>query len=103
MTKSSKRFRRSKAFTLPLAPIAGLMAMPTVRAVIYDITHGNISNVSADLGGLVGMDTSGSFHADWLLSNIIPPVVGLLVHKFVGGKLGLNRMLASAGVPMIRI
>lgn len=33
----------------------------------------------------------------------IPIIVGLLVHKLVGNKLGVNRALGQAGVPWIRL
>ncbi|EJW79939.1 hypothetical protein WUBG_09149 [Wuchereria bancrofti] len=95
--------RRSKSFTLPIAPIVGILSMPTVKAVISDIVGGRPLQVMDDIGGIVGMGSDGVFHWDWLMANMIPLGLGIAIHKLIGGKLGVNRVLASAGVPILRI
>lgn len=89
--------------TIPLAPIAGLLGSPAIGAMINGVMTGNIDAVSYEAGRFVGID-AGKFNAGLLLTNITPLIVGLLVHKFVGGPpLNLNRTLAAANVPFLRI
>lgn len=101
--RSYKKFHRSKSFTLPIAPIVGLavgLGGPLNMAIA-----GNIDGAIEQLG----LNYTGySMHAkNWdamrMQNGLLPLVIGGLVHKFVGGKLGINKMLASAGVPIIRI
>ena len=95
--------RGSRKFTLPLAPIAGLIAAPAVRAGINAAIAGDVNGVMYEAAKFVGI-TGDRFDAFALASNVTPLLIGCLVHKFVGGApLNLNRMLASAGVPIIRI
>jgi len=95
--------RGSRKFTLPLAPIAGLIAAPAVRAGINAAINGDVNGVMYEAAKFVGI-TGDTFDAFALASNVTPLLIGCLVHKFVGGApLNLNRMLASAGVPIIRI
>ena len=95
--------RGSRKFTLPLAPIAGLLAAPAVGATIKAAMAGDVDGVLYEAKKFVGF-TGDQFDAFALGSNVLPIVSGLLIHKFVGGApLNLNRMLASAGVPFIRI
>ena len=103
----AKKKKRSRKFTLPIAPLAGLavgMAMP-----IGELMAGNIPRAIDYLAynylGIAGTTTGQiSFNPDGMKNGLLPLVVGGLVHKFVGGApLNLNRMLAAAGVPVIRI
>ena len=95
--------RGSRKFTLPIAPIAGILAAPAVGAAIKAAMAGDVDGVLYEAKKLVGF-TGDQFDAFALGSNVLPIVSGLLIHKFVGGApLNLNRMLASAGVPFIRI
>jgi hypothetical protein len=49
------------------------------------------------------MIDTGKFNFGYLKQGLLPIVAGLLVHKFIGGKLGVNRALAGAGIPFVRI
>jgi hypothetical protein len=47
--------------------------------------------------------TDGSFDWGRMKWGLLPAVAGGIAHWLIGRKLGLNRMLASAGIPIIRI
>lgn len=38
-----------------------------------------------------------------MYKGLVPLLGGVLVHKFVGQRMGINRMLKNAGVPLIGI
>lgn len=98
-----KKRRGKRSFTIPLAPIAGLIASPALRSAVTDAVGGNWDGAMANLGQMVGY-WDGKFYPEKVAANIGPMVLGLLVHKFVGGPpLNLNRTLANAGVPVVRI
>jgi len=102
MTKKKKR--RSHSLTIPLAPIIGVISAPAVGNTIKAAMRGDVDAAIRSAKGFVGIWGDGSFHAETLIANLTPVVIGLLVHKFVGGApLNLNRTLARANVPFIRI
>ena len=98
-----KRRRGSRKFTLPIAPIAGLaagLAHPVERLINGDI-QGSMEVLKWNYLGLGG---DNRFNVAGLMQGTMPLVLGLLIHKFIGGApLNANRMLASAGVPILRI
>ena len=98
-----KRKRGKRGFTIPIAPIVGLAA--GLAGPLKDVIDGNIEFAVNKLKySYLGLDTSNNFSLDGLMSGLVPLVAGGLVHKFVGGApLNLNRMLAAANVPIIRI
>lgn len=99
----AKKKRKSRKFTIPLAPIAGILAAPAVGAGIRAALAGDIDGMLYEAKKFVGF-TGDQFDAFALISNMGPIVVGLAIHKFVGGPpLNLNRMLAAANVPVVRI
>jgi len=99
-----KRRRKKRAFTLPIAPIAGFMGAPATREIIKAIMAGNLETALYYLPNYVGVWNDGTFHAETLAANVVPMAIGALVHKYVGGApLNLNRTLAQAGVPVIRL
>lgn len=110
-TMAKKKRRRKRDFTIPLAPtlaIVGQFARPapqTGNSMISSLMTGDINGaLQAGQQIFAGVDTEGGFHWDWIANTYMPIVAGMLIHKFVGGKpLNLNKMLASAGVPFIRI
>lgn len=101
-----KRSRRSKSFTLPLAVVGGLangLARPAQLAL-----EGNVEQalmlVGARYTGFDMRSGKGSFNLSELGKGLGSLVVGLAVHKFVGGPpLNGNRVLAATGIPFIRI
>lgn len=105
-----KKKKRKRKFTIPLAPtfaIAGQFARPAPsgRNLIGDLMDGSILNFCYDAREIfAGIDNTGAFRPDWLLSTYGPIAAAMLIHKFIGGApLNLNRMLAQAGIPVIRI
>ena len=100
-----KKKRRSRKFTIPLAPIGGLVATPALRYMVSELMAGNLETAIAQPARFAGIDpNTGQFSVDELKNNLLPVVLGILVHKFIGGSpLNLNRTLANANVPFIRI
>jgi len=89
--------------TIPIAPIAGILGMEAVGKIVTDVTTNRFYDIPVHLKQMVGITSKGDFYLPLLIRNVLPPVMGLIVHKVVGGKLGLNRMLAQSNVPFIRI
>ena len=90
--------------TIPIAPIAGLAA-GLAEPARYLMT-GDFDRAFAKLSkNYTGVDPrTGRFNFMDLSHGLLPLVGGMLVHKFVGGPpLNVNRMLAAAKVPFIRI
>ena len=99
-----KKRRRSRSMTIPLAPVVGLLSAPAINKTITGLIAGDVNAPMVNLPNLVGLWRDGSFHMDYLMANITPMIIGLLVHKFVGGSpLNLNRTLARARIPFLRI
>ena len=105
--------RRRGGFTLPIAPIAGIVggiAMakhPYATAgdtVVSKLMRGNYEGAFSDLApAFTGFTSDGKFHVQTLLATYGPMVAGGVIHWAVGGKLGINRMLGRAKVPIIRV
>lgn len=94
-----KRVRTKKQFTLPLAVVAGFV--PAITGVwqrrqsateITDYLRSSFTGIQAD----------GSFNFGSLRTGLMPIVAGFLVHM-VAGRIGINRAIARAGIPFIRI
>ena len=100
--------RRKSQMTIPLAIVAPLAAGigPSVASIIADPSPENVAGTLNHLAliytGYNAID--GVFDMGALAKGLFPLIAGGLVHKFVGGApLNLNRMLAAAKVPFIRI
>ena len=110
---SRKRSRRRGGMTIPLAPIAGLAAglasgsaWSGGASVISRLMEGNITDAAKiACFNYTGIDPyTGTFDPNGLKTGLLPLIMGALVHKFVGGApLNINRMLAAARVPFVRI
>jgi hypothetical protein len=105
-----QKTRRKRSFTLPLgliAPTIGLVLRrnPSGSSLLERVTSGDWKGLGYDLQEMVGIEgTSGKFRLDYLFNTIAPFIAGGLVHKFVGGApLNINRKLANAGIPILRI
>jgi len=100
---TKKRKRGSRKFTLPLAPIIGLAVgiVPAAQVALDGDYEGAINKLKWNY---LGLSHDNKFKAEGLMEGLVPLIVGGLVHKFVGGPpLNMNRMLASANVPILRI
>ena len=99
-----KRHYSRKGMTIPLAPIAGLAVgiVPSIQSAIAGDYMGAADGLAWRYTGY-NLST-GTFDMNGLKQGMLPLIVGGLVHKFVGGApLNLNRTLANAGVPYVRI
>jgi len=108
MAKSKKMVRRKKKTTLPLGVVLP-MGVVGVSAFQYATGANSQPAVAAmRFGDYIGSGMTGySIVANdwkaWRLKNALLPMgLGFGVHK-LAQKLGVNRMLASAGVPLVRI
>lgn len=99
----AKTHRKRAGFTLPLAVIAGMapIALHTMNGYKSGGISGALNDLSAYTTGYVPADNQ--WKPAHLVEGMGPVLLGLAVHKFIGGKMGLNRMLANAGVPLVRL
>lgn len=52
----------------------------------------------------VGVDNAGRLNFSQLMANWMPLIAGVVVHKAANSStIGINRMLANAKIPLIRI
>lgn len=95
--------RHSRAPTLPLAAMAGFVPAATYAYLDYKAGGPQLmaSGLCARLTGFNPADNR--FHTELLWQGIIPIGLGILAHKYIGNKLGVNRALANAGVPLLRL
>ena len=102
---SRKRSRRSGGMTIPLALVSGVAAS-VARPLKTALDTQDIQLAAWQLcEGYTGFyPGDGSFDVQRLKFGLVPLAMGALVHKFVGGSpLNMNRMLAAAKIPFIRI
>jgi hypothetical protein len=101
MAKKTKH-RRKKSFTIPIAVVAGLA--PGLTSAWNALNTGGPQGLSVNLQrNYLGYDpVSRRFWSPLMAGGTYPLMFGLVGH-FLASKLGFNRMLASAGVPIIRI
>jgi hypothetical protein len=83
---------------IPIAPLIGLM--PAVMSTV------NAAKVSPQLAGIqfvrvmTGVDINNrkmDFKATY--SGLLPLVLGMAIHRYVGGAMGFNRMFSRAKLP----
>jgi len=97
--------RRIKKLNLPIALIAGTAAglIDPFKAAVQEKDPGKALRIISYhyLGYNV---TTGQFDINGLKKGTLPLIAGALIHKFVGGApLNVNKSLAGAGVPILRI
>jgi len=97
MAKRSKKGRRAKKMTIPLSVAAplGLAAFWTFQ----NLSRGDYTQVRQDFTG-VGADNK--FAVQNLMPMYAPLAAGIVVHK-IAGKVGVNKVIAQAGIPFIRV
>jgi hypothetical protein len=93
---------RASKMTIPLAPVLGIIGTPAVSNAIAATMQGNYTGAITWLKGLAGIGQAGSFDLGVGLSNWKPIAAGLLVHKGAS-MLGINRVLAKAKIPVLRV
>lgn len=94
--------RRTRKTTIPVAVMAGL-AVGLSNPVKTALT-GDLNLAAAQLStGFTGYDPqTNTWKLNRMKKGILPVMVGAGVHK-VAGKLGINRIIASTGIPWVRI
>lgn len=99
--KTKRRHGRG-GFTVPVAVVAGFG--PMLSDVIHGYQTGGIKSASNDLlANVTGYDArAGKWDFALLAKGMGPVLAGFVVHK-MAGKLGLNRAIAKAGIPWVRI
>jgi len=101
MAKKTKS--RRAEMTLPLAVIGGMIPLG-IRAYNGYKANGVVGMGDGVTSGLTGYSVfSKKFEWAAMSEGLLPILAGILVHKFVGGKLGVNRALANARVPLLRV
>jgi hypothetical protein len=100
-SRPKARHSRKHGMTLPLAVLAGFA--PLALNALKDYRDGGVPVMGK---GLVlrttGMNTeTGKWMPEYLVQGMGPVVAGILAHK-LASKLGINRALAGAGIPLLR-
>lgn len=99
-----KTRRRKSGFTVPIA-VAAPIAMIGARAIKEASEHGVSDGMNVLTKGLIGYQSDPNYPA-WKLGRMkegmLPILIGAVVHK-VAGKVGINRALAQAGIPFVRV
>lgn len=100
--KKKRRYHRA-GMKLPIAAILGFAPL-----------IGNGVNQVRTAGWNIGLKNTvsyvipynpntGRFTAANLGGGLVPILAGFLTHYLIGGKLGVNRMLGRAGIPLFRL
>jgi len=95
------RPHHKRQITIPISIVAGFA--PGIGAVATQFP--NVKNMTS-VASIVylGYDPStNKFNPRTMAAGTLPVLLGVAVHKFIGGTFGVNRMLAAAGVPFIRL
>jgi len=105
-TSSKKKGGRSmggrRKFTIPIgimAPLIGTLVEPAKRAYYGDF-EGAFDDLSIKYTGY--SPRSGQWNARGMQGGLLPLLIGFAIH-WIAGKLGVNRALGRAGVPILRI
>jgi hypothetical protein len=104
---TKRKMHHKKQFTLPLAIVAGFAGGPVASTISQASRYGGDWGKAAlwEAGSLVGYDTENSRYAglsQMKKAGYLPLAIGFGVH-WGAQKLGINRMIARAGIPFIRI
>lgn len=108
MARRKKKSRKSRSFTIPIALTVGatygiLAPGPGKTDSVLDLAmKGKFTTAFRLLGKYyLGIGPSG-FDIKNLQHGTVPLMLGIIIHK-IASKLGVNRKLGQAGVPIIRI
>lgn len=106
-----RRLRRyASKPTIPLAVVMGLA--PGVGRAIDGYNAEKGGGVASGLRGAsnwmirayTGYDIPGQgWNFGELKVGLLPLILGIAIHRGVGGMLGVNRLLARTGVPLVRL
>lgn len=96
--------RRRRSVTIPITIVAGLLPG---FSKIYQAGSGGgwrFQDIAREFSHIyLGINfDNNTWHPDWLMSGTIPILFGALAH-YIANKLGVNRAIARAGIPIIRV
>jgi len=107
MAKKNKK-RKRNGFTVPVALVAGCVG-PFVTgdavspSILQSIVSGDFQTAGKSFfRRFTGIGENGVFDLTTLMSNYTPIAAGIGIH-YAASKLGVNRMIAAAGIPIFRI
>lgn len=97
-----KNNRRKKSFTIPIT-VAAPLGYTAYNAYLY-AKNQSISDAADKVSKwYTGFSLeTGKWSADNLYFGLFPLLVGMVAHK-AANKLGVNRLLGAAGIPVIRV
>jgi hypothetical protein len=103
MAKEKKRRNGGRGLTIPLAVVAGLT--PPLISIAGKFPEGGIKLCMQEASRIfTGWDpVIGQYDITWMKFGALPVILGGLAHRFIGGKLGINRALSKAGIPFLRL
>jgi hypothetical protein len=99
MAKSKKRVSRRRRFTIPLAVVGGMIP---VAVGVWDRRSSGTAMAAYLQQGFTGISPGGGFNISNFRVGLFPVMGGFIVHT-IASKLGVNRALARAGLPIIRV
>ncbi|GAH92552.1 unnamed protein product [marine sediment metagenome] len=100
---AKRRRYRSSGIKIPLGIVAGF------APYVIDLKKGYDADGFQGMGmygirSLTGYDYIGhEWHFADMSFGLFPILMGMGIHKFIGGTLGINRALGRAKIPLIRI
>ena len=95
--RRSKKSRGSRKMTMPLAVVAPVALLG--YDIATDVLGGQMDVAKAKL---TGVTSDGRFDPKVLVKYYGPILAGVVVHK-AAGMFGVNRVIANARIPFIRI
>jgi hypothetical protein len=106
-TKLLRRSRHHKKFTIPLAIVAGFVPIASdtwnsAKNWGWTGPDGGIAKAMIDLTSYNPYYMGGSPDLGALKTGLYPILLGIGGH-WLASRLGINRMIAQAGIPVLRI
>ena len=99
--RRGKRHTRRNGFIIPVAIVAGLA--PGVIKTVNGFQAGMNTGMSVAAGIWTGYDSvNARFDYRLLWHGAFPLLIGVMVHA-IASRLGVNRAIARAGIPILRI
>jgi hypothetical protein len=89
--------------TLPIAVLAGFAPLLTHTLAGYK-ENGLEGAGRYSVSALTGYDTAAHVWRPMeMRRGLLPITLGVLIHKYIGGKMGVNAALSRSGVPLLRL
>lgn len=100
--KGKNKHHKKPGFKLSIAVVAGLL--PGVSRMLYHAQAGGFQGLTTEAARIyTGYDpVDGSWHMWRMWYGTYPLLLGVIVHR-VASLIGINRALARAGIPFVRL